>query len=263
MKKSGNIENKVIPLAFTAIIVLLWTLVVENGLVEKFILPSPLDIIAVLADIFPDLLEHLATTLEEAFLGFGAAIIFSLIIALLMDNVKIIRKAIYPLLVVSQTIPTIALAPLFAVWFGLGLLPKVIVVFLVCFFPIVVSLVDGLDSVDTDLLNLFKTMGAGKVQVFRYLKLPASMVNFFSGLRIAATYSIMGAVIAEWLGGEKGIGIYMLRVKHSYALDKMFAAVLIIVVLSLVMFKVISLLENVTMPWYKLYKENNTGGRET
>jgi ABC-type nitrate/sulfonate/bicarbonate transport system permease component len=167
---------------------------------------------------------------------------------------------VYPLLVVSQTIPTIALAPLFAVWFGLGLLPKVIVVFLVCFFPIVVSLVDGLDSVDADLLNLFRTMGAKKVQIFRYLKMPASMVNFFSGLRIAATYSIMGAVIAEWLGGEKGIGIYMLRVKHSYALDKMFAAVLLIIILSLVLFKVISLLENAAMPWYRLLKHNNSGG---
>lgn len=203
MKKSGSIGSKTVPIVFSTILILIWLIVVEKGLVERYILPSPIDVVKTCIEMFPGILEHLAITLKEAFSGFAVAIVFSLILAILMDSISIVRKAVYPLLVVSQTIPIIALAPLFAVWFGLGLFPKVIVVFLVCFFPIVVSLVDGLDSVDADLLNLFKSMGAGKVQVFRYLKLPASMVNFFSGLRIAATYSIMGAVIAEWLGEKR------------------------------------------------------------
>lgn len=263
MKKSGSIGSKTVPIVFSTILILIWLIVVEKGLVERYILPSPIDVVKTCIEMFPGILEHLAITLKEAFTGFAVAIVFSLILAILMDSISIVRKAVYPLLVVSQTIPIIALAPLFAVWFGLGLFPKVIVVFLVCFFPIVVSLVDGLDSVDADLLNLFKSMGAGKVQVFRYLKLPASMVNFFSGLRIAATYSIMGAVIAEWLGGEKGLGIYMLRVKHSYALDKMFAVVLIIVLLSLALFKAIALIERMAMPWYRSLNNNDVSGGDS
>jgi ABC-type nitrate/sulfonate/bicarbonate transport system permease component len=172
-----------------------------------------------------------------------------------MDNIEIARKAVYPLLIVSQTVPIIALAPLFVMWFGFGIIPKIIVVILVCFFPIVVSLLEGLSSVDRDLLNLMKSMGASRLQIFKMVKFPASMISFFSGLRIAATYSIMGAVIGEWLGGRAGLGLYMLRVKNSYAYDKMFATILIIVVLSMTVFKTISLIQYLSMPWFREMKE--------
>jgi len=249
MKKLESIENKVVPLIFSGFLILIWHYVTEGGYIEKFILPSPRDIIVTLFEILPDLKGHIFATLQEAFIGFFIAIIFAIILAIMMDNVKLINKAIYPLLVVSQTIPIIALAPLFVIWFGFGKLPKIIVVVLVCFFPIVISLLDGLSSADKDILNLLKSMGANRLQIFKIVKFPGALVNFFSGLRIAATYSIMGAVIGEWLGGKEGLGIYMLRVKNSYALDKVFATIVIIVVLSMGVFKLISLVQYLVMPW--------------
>ncbi|SHJ92556.1 ABC transporter permease [Tepidibacter formicigenes] len=249
MKKLESIENKIVPIAFFGILVTIWEFVVAKGFIEKYILPSPKDIFITFLEILPNIRVHIFTTIYEAFFGFIIAIIFSLILAVLMDNIKILKKAIYPLLIVSQTIPIVALAPLFVIWFGFGKLPKIIVVVLVCFFPIVISLLDGLDSVDEDTINLLKSMGAGKIQIFKYAKFPASMVNFFSGIKVAATYSIMGAVIGEWLGGSEGLGVYMMRVKHSYALDKVFAVILIIVILSMSLFKIISILQNLIMPW--------------
>ena len=249
MKKHINIKNKLIPIGFQIVLLLIWQMVVDKNIVERFMLPSPKDIITTLFEILPTIKQHIYITLKEAMIGFSIAIVLALILAILMDSIKVIRKAIYPILVVSQTIPIIAIAPLFAMWFGFGILPKVIVVVLVCFFPIVISLMDGLDSVDKDMVNLLKSMGANKLQIFRVVKFPSSMVNFFSGLRIAATYSIMGAVIGEWLGGSKGLGVYMLRVKHSYALNKVFAVILIIVVLSMALFGLLFLIQYLIMPW--------------
>lgn len=249
MKKFINIENKFIPIVFQLIILFIWQISIDKWKVPQYILPSPKDIIITLTTIVPSITEHIYATLYAALIGFIISIIVSLILAILMDNVKIIKKCIYPILVVSQTIPIIALAPLFVIWFGFGILPKIIVVVLVCFFPIVISLIDGLDSVDTDMVNLLKTMGASKFQIFTMVKLPASTVNFFSGLRIAATYSIMGAVIGEWLGGDKGLGVYMIRAKNSYALDKVFAVIIIIVLLSMGLFGLLHLLQYYFTPW--------------
>jgi ABC-type nitrate/sulfonate/bicarbonate transport system permease component len=134
-------------------------------------------------------------------------------------------------------------------WFGFGMLPKIIVVVLVCFFPILVSLMDGLSSVDGDIINMLKSMKATRLQIFRLVKFPAAMVSFFSGLRIAATYSIMGAIIGEWLGGKAGLGIYMSRVRNSYAYDKTFAAIVVIVVLSMLVFYAVKILQRLVMPW--------------
>ena len=258
MKKWVNIENKLIPLAFIILLIVFWQLIVEGGIVKKYTLPAPADIVTTLFEIMPVLIEHISVTLMEAAIGFLVAIGLAVVLAVLMDNVPVVKKAFYPLIIVSQTVPIIALAPLFAIWFGFGLLPKVIVVILVCFFPVAISLIHGLESVDQDLLNLLVSMGANKLQIFRLVKFPASMVHFFSGLRIAATYSIMGAIIGEWLGGSSGLGVYMLRAKHSYALDRMFAAILVIVVLSILVFLFIGLLERLLVPSKKIEHERQT-----
>ena len=255
MKKYINIENKFIPIAFQLLILFIWQITVDMWKIPQYIMPSPKDIINALVNIFPSITEHIYVTLYEAMVGLVISILFALILAILMDNVKLIKKCIYPIVVVSQTIPIIALAPLFIIWFGFGILPKIIVVVLVCFFPILVSLIDGLESVDMDRVNLLKTMGASKFQIFTMVKLPSSTVNFFSGLRIAATYSIMGAIIGEWLGGDKGLGVYMIRVKNSYALDKVFAVIIIIVALSMALFGVLYLLQYLLTPWSRNKKD--------
>lgn len=249
MKRLGSTENKFIPAAFFILLILVWELIVDKGIIPKFILPSPYDVIKAAIEMMSGLKPHIYTTLYEAGLGFLISVLLSLMLAVLMDSINVVKRAIYPLLIISQTIPIIALAPLFVIWFGFGLLPKVIVVILVCFFPVVVSLLDGLQSIDTEVLDLMRSMGASNLRIFTMVKFPASMVSFFSGLRIAATYSIMGAVIGEWLGGERGLGVYMMRVKHSYAMDKVFAVILIIVLLSMILFKLIDLIQYVSMPW--------------
>ncbi|MPL96907.1 Riboflavin transport system permease protein RibX [bioreactor metagenome] len=249
MKKLRSIGNKIAPIVFILILLIIWEFIVNVGGIEKYILPAPTDVIKVLIKDFRTMIPHISATLYEGMVGFLIAIVLSIILAVIMDMVPLIKRSLYPVLVISQTIPTVALAPLFIIWFGFGALPKIIVVVIVCFFPIVISIVDGLEGVDKDLINHFKLMGASKLNVFLHLKLPYGMINFFSGMRIAATYSIMGAVIGEWLGGDKGLGVYMTRARSAYALDKMFASIVIIVAISMGIFLLVSFMEKVFTPW--------------
>lgn len=259
MKKSENIGSKLAPIIFVVLLLIIWQVVVTAGGIQKYIMPAPTDVIKVLVTEFKTMIPHILATLYEGMVGFLIAIVLSIILAIIMDRFSLVKKALYPVLVISQTIPTVALAPLFIIWFGFGALPKIIVVVIVCFFPIVISIVDGLEGVDKDLINHFKLMGASKLKVFLHLKLPYGMINFFSGMRIAATYSIMGAVIGEWLGGDKGLGVYMTRARSAYALDKMFAAIVIIVVISMAIFLLVSLMEKVFTPWNNERINNKQG----
>lgn len=251
MKKLRNIGDKLIPITFIAILISIWHITVTSGYIKSYMLPLPKNVITTFFEILPEIKQHLIVTLQEALYGLLIAIVLSIVLAVLMDNIKIIKKAVYPVLIISQTIPIIVLAPLFAMWFGFYMLPKIIVVALVCFFPIVVSLLEGLESVDDDLINLMKSMGASKLKIFTLVKFPASMVNFFSGLKVAATYSIMGAIIGEWMGGKAGLGLYMLRAKKSFLIDKVFAVIFLIVIISMTIFKLVSISQYLLMPWTK------------
>jgi len=198
---------------------------------------------------------HAYVTLFEALLGFLVSVALAFVLAVAMDSLPLLGRALYPLLVTTQTIPIISVAPLFLIWFGYGLLPKVLVVVLVCFFPVAVSLLLGLTAVDPDLIDLLRSMGASKVMVLRLVKLPAALPSLFSGLKIAATYSIMGAVIGEWLGAQAGLGYYMTLAQRSFLTARVFATILIITVLSLGVFKVIEVLEGLLIPWRRLHSE--------
>ena len=254
MKRLRSIGNNFTPIAFFMMIVAVWQYIVDKGFIARYILPSPSDVVLTSFRIFPELKPHIMTTLEEALTGFFIAILLAVILAVLMDSFPLLKKAFYPLFIVSQTIPIIILVPLLVMWFGFDKLPKIIVVILVCFFPIVVNLLEGLESIDKDMLNLFKSMKANYFQIFKFAKFPASLGNFFSGLKIAATYSIMGAVIGEWMGGKDGLGVYMTRVRQSFALYKVFSVIVVIVLLSLLLFKIIELIQYLMMPWTRLTK---------
>jgi ABC-type nitrate/sulfonate/bicarbonate transport system permease component len=141
------------------------------------------------------------------------------------------------------------MAPLFIIWFGYGYTPKLVIVVLICFFPITISLLQSLSGVDRELIDLMRSMGSSRYQIYKYVKLPASMTGFFSGLKIAATYSIMGATIGEWVGGKDGLGVYMIRAKQSFSTDRVFAAILVVTVLSILLLKLIELIEKRSMPW--------------
>ena len=214
-------------------------------------LPSPVQVVTALVADFPLLLSHMWTTLSEAALGLAIGVAVGFVFAVLMDKFETFYLAFDPLLTVSQTIPTVAIAPLLVLWFGYGLMPKVLLVVLTTFFPVTVALASGFRSVDPDQVDLLRTMNATEWQIFRYAKLPAAMEQFFSGLRISATYAIVGAVISEWLGGFTGLGVYMTRVRKSFAYDRMFAVIIITSALSLALMKGVDVLERICMPWKK------------
>lgn len=252
MKRYTNIADKAYAVGLMIVLVILWHMSVALGWVNDFVLPYPLDVVKTLVNIWDELAEHLIMTVQEAIYGLLLAIIFSVVTAFLMDYFEKVKKALFPIFLVSQTVPVILLAPLLAMWFGFGMTPKIIVVVLVCFFPIVVSLNEGLESVDRDEVDLLRSMGASPYQIFVTVKFPSAMISFFSGLKVAATYSFMGAVISEWMGGTKGIGIYYLRAKKSFDINRVFAVVLVIIIISMVIYYSVSLLQKVSMPWNKV-----------
>ncbi len=239
----------------TVIILLLaaWETAVDRGGIEKWILPSPTTVLKAFWQARDLIWQHSLYTVAETAAGFGIAIVLAVVTATLMDLSDWLKKTVYPLLVISQTIPIIAVAPLFIIWFGYGLAPKIMVVALVCFFPITVNLADGYRLVDNDMIRLMSAMGANKYQIFRLVKLPAALPFFFSGLRIAGTYSVMGAVIGEWLGASQGLGVLMTRSAHSFLTERVFAVIMVIIILSLAFCFLIDMLARLVMPWF--YRE--------
>lgn len=244
-KRLRSITNKLAPAVLIAAVLILWQVLSDSGVVQKFMLPSPTDVGAAFVRDFPNLMSHTGTTLAEAFLGLFVGIALAFVTAFLMDRFSFLYRALYPLLVVSQTIPPVAIAPLLVLWLGYGITPKVTLVVIVCFFPITVGLLDGFKSADPDMLNLMRAMGANRSQIFRIIKLPSSLGHFFAGLKISVSYSVVGAVISEWLGGDNGLGVYMTRVNKSFAFDKMFAVILLVSVVSLLLMRLVTVLERV------------------
>lgn len=206
----------------------------------------------------PILWENALITLQEAFIGLAMGIIIGFLAAVVMDRFEILYRACYPILVLTQTVPTVAIAPLLVLWFGYEMTPKIILIVISTFFPITVGLLEGFRSADKDAMGLLRSMGANQVQIFRYIKLPSALPQFFSGLRIAAAYSVVGAVISEWLGGFGGLGVYMTRVKKAFAFDKMFAVIFLISGISLGLMALVDLIERKSMPYRHLDKEEKT-----
>lgn len=250
-KKLQSITNKLAPLGAIAVIILLWFLACDMEFVPAYMLPSPVDVVKAFVNNFSIMMKQATVTLQETFYGLAIGIAIAFVIASFMDRFAVIKKAFYPVLVVTQTIPTIAIAPLLVLWMGFGMAPKITLVVITTFFPIAIGLLNGFESVDEDAINLMRAMGAKKYQIFRYVKLPNATASFFSGLRVSAAYAVVGAVVSEWLGGFQGLGVYMTRVKKAYAFDKMFAVIVFISVISLVLMGIVSLLERVAMPWNK------------
>ena len=251
-RKFQNIIDKIAPFIIIVVILILWQIMSVIGIIPKFMLPSPLAVVKAFIKDFPLLMLHTKVTLIEAFLGLGIGIILGFVMAVIMDKYDFAYKSIYPVLVITQTVPTVAIAPLLVLWLGYGILPKITLIVITSFFPITVGLLDGFKATDKDALNLMKTMGATPFQNFVLLKIPSSMGYFFASLRISVSYSIIGAVVAEWLGGFEGLGVYMTRVRKSYSFDKMFAVIFFISIISLLLMYLVKKIQILSMPW-----ENN------
>jgi len=210
--------------------------------IPPWLLPAPKKVIITLWETMPVLFYHSQTTLLAAVTGLVTAIVVALALGALMDFSPWVRQGVYPLIVVSQTIPIITIASLLIIWFGYGILPKVVMVALVCFFPVAVSIVEGMEAADPDMVNLLRVMGSSRRQVMKLVRFPAALPSFFSGLKIAGTYAVMGAVIGEWLGATRGLGVFMTRASYAYHMDRVLAAIVIIALISLLIFALIEIL---------------------
>lgn len=235
-----------------AILVLVWLGLTEGGLVPGYMLPSPIAVMKAFFLDFPTLAYHSGVSLMEAALGLLIGIVLAFLIAVLMDRFKTCYRALYPVMVITQTLPTVAIAPILVLWMGFGMAPKITLVVISTFFPIAVGLLDGFAEADKDAVDLLRSMGASRRQIFFQIKCPSALGQFFSGLKISASYSVVGAVVAEWLGGFKGLGVYMTRVRKAYAFDKMFAVIILIVIISLLLIALVNLLRRICMPWERI-----------
>ena len=212
------ITGKIIPPVIAiAVFITFWQYLSGSELMPSFMMPSPAKVIKAFINDWPVLLEHAATTLREAFIGLGIGIVLSFIVSILMDACRPLYNALYPVIVVTQTIPSIAIAPLLT-------------------------------------LKLLKSMGAGPVKRFIHIKLPYSLGYFFSGLKISVAYSIVGAVISEWLGGSSGLGVFMTRVRKSFAYDRMFSVIIFISGISLLLMLAVIIIKWLVMPWERRSK---------
>lgn len=240
--------SKTAPVLVILGLLVFWELIVQIAGIPLYVLPVPSDMLGTFVKDLPALLGHAAVTVMEALTGMGISIVIGILMGILIDAMPTFKKCIYPILVVTQTVPVIVLAPIFIIYMGFGYAPKILTVVLMCFFPIVVSFSDGLGEMDEGYLNLVKTYGGSRLQIYRIVKIPMAMISLLSGLKVAATYSISGAVVGEWIASQSGLGYYILRAKNGYMLDKVFACVLMIILLSLLMNGMVKLLGYAVLP---------------
>lgn len=249
IRRLQNIISKIIPAVAIFILLAVWQILCMAEVVPSYMLPSPIQVVQAFAGDFTLLMGHAVVTLSEAALGMAIGVIGGFLISALMEHYNVLYKALYPILVITQTIPTVAIAPLLVLWLGYDMAPKVTLVVIMTFFPIAVGLLDGYKEADPDAIRLMQAMGASKFQIFRHIKMPGSLSHFFAGLRLSVSYGVVGAVISEWLGGFAGLGVYMTRVKKSYAYDKMFAVIFLITLISLILMKCVDLIQKLVTPW--------------
>nr|WP_237464725.1 ABC transporter permease [Leucobacter luti] len=229
-----------------------WQAATTAGLVPPELLPAPTRVAAAGFAERDALLRHLLPTLAATLTGFTLSVAVAFAVATLLDFSRVLRRAILPLLVVSQTLPLIALAPLVVLWFGFGLLPKILLVAFVTFFPMVVGLLRGFAAAEPEAEHLLRSMGASRWQVFRLLRLPAGIPSFFSALRISITYAVVGTIFAEYAGAVSGLGVYMQSAKHVFRTDLVLAAVALSSALTLALFGLVALIERLAIPWLRV-----------
>ena len=243
-------RNLIPPFLLIVFVILVWQTVALRSGLSAFILPSPIQVLQAGWETREVLGSAITTTMLETMIGLTIATILGVLIAAAIDLSSVVRRALYPILVASQTVQILAIAPLLIIWFGFGMLPKVLIVVLICFFPLAVNTADGLASADPDYVSLLRAMGADRKQVWRLVRFPAALPAFFTGLRIAVTYSVVGATIGEWVGGSEGLGLYMLRSKNALATDQVFVGIVLTSMLSIALFLLVYIIERALLPWY-------------
>lgn len=244
------------PVGLVVVLGLAWWFVTARDWVAPYILPSPQDTWAAIVNNASYLTEHTMVTTVETLLGFGIALVLGELVAVLMVYSKSLEKTMYPIILFAQVIPKIAIAPLFVVWLGFGMEPKVLVAVLMAFFPIVISGMAGLRSVDPEILELTSTMGANPFKTFLKVRLPASLPELMSGLKVAATMAVTGAVVGEFVGANEGLGYVILQANGNIDTPMLFAALIIMSLLGILLFFAIQIAEWFLIPWHASRRSN-------
>ena len=249
------------PAVLVAAVFGLWEGLVRGFDVPRWLLPPPSVIGAEIVERRGLLLSHTLVTAEEVFAGFAVALAAGVLLATGIAYSRLLERTVYPFVIASQTIPIIAIAPLLLVWIGYGIQPKIVVVALISFFPIVVNMVDGLRSVDADTVRMLRTLGASRWQVFRLLQVPTSLPYLFSGAKVAIAVAVIGAVIGEWVGASAGLGYLMVQAAPRFQTPLVFAAIIVLSVIGVALFGLVSLLERRALPWHHTARRESALGR--
>lgn len=240
------------PLLLGVVVLLaVWQLAVSLANTDPTTLPGPWRVVREGWQNRSALESNAVPTIKETLIGLAFAFAVSVVLATVIDLSRVVRRTIYPMLVASQSIPTVVIAPLFIIWFGFGLFPKVLVIILTTFFPMTVSLLEGFASTEPEASRLIRSMGGGRIQEFRRLRVPTALPFFFTGLRVAVSFAVLAAVFAEWVGAVNGLGIYMLLEKNALRTDLVLAAVILTALISVVLYGLTFALQAAVMPWYR------------
>ncbi len=235
-------------LLFVALIVA-WQVAAETLSIDSYILPSPTEVASSFSSDRSLLFSDALVTLQEIVFGFLIAVAVGMSVAILLHFSNTIRRAVYPLLIASQTVPVIVLAPILVIMFGFDIRPKLAIVALICFFPIAVNALDGLRSTDPDLVKMMRSLDASRWSIFRRVELPGSMPYAFSGARIAATIAAIGAIFGEYVGSDAGLGHLMIQATAQLETARVFAAIVILSAIAIGLFGLVAIVERITIPW--------------
>ncbi|MTW15065.1 ABC transporter permease subunit [Rhodoplanes serenus] len=244
------------PLIFLVVLIALWDVAIRVFNIPPYQVPAPIDVVHTLWAEWPKLLAEAWPTTQATVWGFLLSAVFGIPVAMLIASSRTVESYVYPLLVFSQSIPKIAIAPLFVVWFGFGMLPKVLSAFLLGFFPVVVSAVQGFKSVEPDMLDLARAMEASRLQIFRMVSLPYAMPAIFSGLKVSITLAVVGAVVGEFVGSNSGIGYVLQRSIGNFELPTMFAALVVLALIGVILFWILDLIERLVIPWHASQRQD-------
>ncbi len=239
------------PLVFLLVIILVWEIACKVTGVSRVILPSPSRVASTMVKDWPLIWPNLVVTMQEIILGFLVSLATGMILGILIVYSKFLERFIYPLVIASQVVPVFAIAPLLVIWFGFGLSPKIMIAALVTFFPICVNQVEGLRTVDPGIINLMKSYNATEWQIFRIVRFPASLPFLFAGIQVGITFSVIAAVIGEWVGAEKGIGAFMITANSMSRTDRVFDGIFVLAVLGITLFMITKAISKVLLPWQK------------
>lgn len=241
--------EKFLPGVVFIALVVAWQLACDIFKVQAFLLPSPLDIVDKMIEVHRRLLIHLTATLQEVVIGFAVACIGGIGIAAITAHSRILSRTIFPLLVISQTIPTIAIAPILVIWFGPGEAARLIVVFMIAFFPIVVNTTAGLLRVNEELIDLVRGLDASRWKIFTKIRLPNALPHIFTGMRISIALSVIGSVVGEFVAATEGLGYLIFSANTNLDTKLVFAAVVLLSAMGIVLFQLVRLAQRLLVPW--------------